>query len=732
MASESADDTSIMAANGGKVVAVIVFGLAGVAALISIAERLGAEPSAVFASALVTIAATIASIGWVARTRHPVEFYVSHGRISPLVSALAGIAAWLAIPAFAGLAGLGFSYGFDALAFTVGPLAGLLLAAVLITPYLAASNAATVPAFLGLRFGAVVRIASALIIAGVLLIVFAGALSALAGVASRWFGLPVAETAGAAAILIAVCVLPGGMNSLTWTGAAVAIALIIVIGGATVAMSVSGFGHPVPPLASAQALQAVTSLEISMIEKGVADAALMKPHAKPFLQIDSANFFGLIFSLMAATAALPALLQRSLTVPSHAAARSSTAWLLGLSLTLFLSASAWALFAKQEVFSMVDRGTVFSALPDWMGQLSGTEGVRIHGVSVALLEDVIAVVRNGASNATQVTDALGDHSGPGAAAWSGLKDPVKAALIEAAKSAPVYDSTGFAWQILRDKVLPIAAAGAGNKTGVVTMSGLRFDADALMLDLPRIMGLPLTASALVVAALLSGMLAMAGAALFGAAAVLSHDLVSLSGNASPSRSQMHGARALMLALGAAGTGLALMPGVDWATITAIALSIAGASLLTVLIAGIWWRRANSFGAILAILSGLAVALVYGAGTRYFPVALYDLWPPASDALPTLTKRFISLKTALATATGQSAVTTSVALDGLAAGTPYKPGIANWWGFGGASALVFAVPVSFVMLVLGSLVGSRPNQTQIEFVQMIRRPKSTETNLFEAR
>ena len=72
-----------------------------------------------------------------------------------------------------------------------------------------------------------------------------------------------------------------------------------------------------PPTALDYSLTGVNS--VLAVEKGLAEAAAMKPYAKPFLQIDKANFYGLIFSLMAATAALPQLLQRALTVASPAA-----------------------------------------------------------------------------------------------------------------------------------------------------------------------------------------------------------------------------------------------------------------------------------------------------------------------------------------------------------------------------------------------------------------------------
>lgn len=731
-ADDDDDDSNTLLVNGGKIVAVIVCGFAAIVAFMSMAELLGTTRAAIFNTIMALSAVFVISIGWMARTNNPAEFYGARGQLSPIVNALGGLAGWLVLPVFAGLAGVFFTFGFDGLAFAVGPMAGLVLAGVLVSPYIAASKALTVPGFLGARYGATARVIAALVIAGVSFIVFAAALSSAVTLAMNAFDIPLLHAAGAALFFIVVSTLPGGVNSLTWTGVVTAIVFLFSLSAATIGMSMIGFGQPLPPLAAAGAVQAISNLEISMIEKGLADAATMKPYAKPFLQIDSANVFGLIFSLMVTTAALPHLLQRSLTVRSPHAARASMSWLLALTLLVLLSASAWSAFAKLEVVSTIERGTAIEAVPGWMGKLGHGEGVRIHGISAGLVEDVIAVVKAGAQDGAQVSDALHIRSANSEVAWAGLKEPLKTLIIEVAKSAPADGVPNYAWEALRQKIWPAASLSAGNKTGFVTLSALKIDGEALMHDLPAVLGQSATTTVLVAVGAILGALAIASAGLFNAAAVLSHDLIAGARNSATPVWRVVLARVLILLLGLAGAASTILPAVDWPAmawliidwrpLVAIALPAAAAALLPALIMGIWWRRANALGAVLAMLAGLAVALVYGLGTRYFPVELYNVWPAASDALPAAAKRFATLTAALALAQGDQAANIAAALKAHAGGTPFVPGVANWWGLGGASALVFAVPVGFVMLVLGALVGPRPSQAHNEFVTMIRRPQ----------
>lgn len=78
------------------------------------------------------------------------------------------------------------------------------------------------------------------------------------------------------------------------------------------------------------------------------------------------NFLSLVFCLMLGTAALPHILTRFYTTPSVGEARSSVAWSLVFILLLFLTAPAYAVFAKYEVFTHLVN-TPIDQLPAWVG-----------------------------------------------------------------------------------------------------------------------------------------------------------------------------------------------------------------------------------------------------------------------------------------------------------------------------------------------------------------------------
>src|SRR5690606_35583420 len=63
------------------------------------------------------------------------------------------------------------------------------------------------------------------------------------------------------------------------------------------------------------------------------------------------NFLALVFVLMLGTAALPHVLMRYYTTPSVVEARKSVFWSLFFIVLLYITAPAYAVFAKWEVYS---------------------------------------------------------------------------------------------------------------------------------------------------------------------------------------------------------------------------------------------------------------------------------------------------------------------------------------------------------------------------------------------
>lgn len=112
------------------------------------------------------------------------------------------------------------------------------------------------------------------------------------------------------------------------------------------------------------------------------------------------NFITLVFCLMVGTAALPHVLMRYYTTTSVSDARTSVFWSLLFILALYLTAPAYAAFAKFEIYSNLI-GSSIAHLPSWVGAwgkvgLVSVEDINHDGIlqlaEMALSPDVIVLV----------------------------------------------------------------------------------------------------------------------------------------------------------------------------------------------------------------------------------------------------------------------------------------------------------------------------------------------------
>ena len=93
------------------------------------------------------------------------------------------------------------------------------------------------------------------------------------------------------------------------------------------------------------------------------------------------NFLALVFCLTVGTAALPHVLIRYYTTPTVRAARESVFWSLLFILLLYITAPAYAIFAKYEVFTnLVD--SPIAKLPGWVAAWSKVGLVSIEDINL--------------------------------------------------------------------------------------------------------------------------------------------------------------------------------------------------------------------------------------------------------------------------------------------------------------------------------------------------------------
>jgi len=150
-----------------------------------------------------------------------------------------------------------------------------------------------------------------------------------------------------------------------------------------------------------------------------------------------------------------------------------------------------------------------------------------------------------------------------------------------------------------------------NKDGILQINEFFMRPDIVVLATPEIAGLPAVISGLVAAGGLAAAMSTADGLLLAIANALSHDLYyKMIDPKADTRTRLIVARVLLIAIGAAGSGVAALRLTGILGAVAWAFDFAMSGLFFPLVLGIWWKRANRPGAI----AGMVVGFL--AGTWY--------------------------------------------------------------------------------------------------------------------
>jgi cation/acetate symporter len=699
--------------NLGRVYGIYTGGFVVFVILMAILERLGVSNQVLgymFVSFTILI---YAFIGIVSRTTQVSEYYVAGRKVPAFYNGMATGSDWMSAASFVGMAGTLFALGYDGLAFVLGWTGGYVLVSVLLAPYLRKFGAYTVPDFLSARYGGnAARLLGVIVLLACSFTYVVAQIFGTGIIASRFLGMDftVAVYAGLAGIL--VCSMLGGMRAVTWTQVAQYIVLIIAYLTPVVILSTQKYGVPIPELMYGQALQDITAREQEMIAAGLAEAGKIKPHITPFLTYDRLNFFALILCLMVGTASLPHILMRYFTTPSVRDARKSVAWSLFFIFLLYFTAPAYAAFAKLEVYQNVI-GQNLDALPAWISTYSKLDLVSIYGHSLKNLGGHVTAIKaalaGGATDMASVTAAL---TGDAAVAFGKLADPVKAALVDGLKANPAAGASD-----LFTSVVQASAQVAGNTTGKLTHGALSINNDVIVLSTPEIAGMPYVISGLVAAGGLAAALSTADGLLLAIANALSHDIYyKMIDTQAPTDRRLIVSRVLLLVVAVLAAYVASTRPADILAMVAWAFSIAAAGLFPALVMGVWWKRANRTGAIVGIIAGFGICLLYLVVTRYFPgfgVAYLGM-----DALvsPTSGKPVVDLAKLMAEPN---------AMDGWVAASHPLQSKVGWMNVNNISSALFGLPAGFLGIIIGSLLTTAPSKAMQDFIDEIRKPKGKE-------
>jgi len=141
---------------------------------------------------------------------------------------------------------------------------------------------------------------------------------------------------------------------------------------------------------------------------------------------------------------------------------------------------------------------------------------------------------------------------------------------------------------------------------------------------------------------------------------------------------------------------------DVTTLLAWALAVSAAGLAPVLLAGIWWLRANAAGAVIGMIAGVGITLYYIVATRYFAPAFYETWSTLSSAGYGAIADYEAARQALTQAASGG--------DATALRREYVESaraIANWWGLRDVAAGALGAAAALLVLIMVSLITPRP-------------------------
>ena len=660
--------------------------------VLAIAEQMGLSRAAI---GLVFLAATVAlyaGIGIMSRTNDAAEYYVAGRRVPAVYNGMATGADWMSAASFIGMAGTLYLTGYGGLAFIMGWTGGYCLVALFLAPYLRKFGQFTIPDFLGARYeGNLPRFIGIL---AAILCSFTYVVAQIYGVGlitTRLSGLAfeVGIFVGLGGIL--VCSFLGGMRAVTWTQVAQYIILIIAYMLPVVWLSVKQTGVPIPQAVYGFQLEKVTAKEklliddpkekevIAIFKKQSDDLAAKLKDVPTALAADLAAAQAKVADLKAANAPVAEMqaAEKALAAVPKDADAAKKAW---------TAAKAAADGRAKPLAGMPRHAAQYAGDPngDEKAQKTFNESRRNFlalvfclMVGTAALPHILMRYYTTPS----VKDARASVT------WSlffifllYFTAPALAVLVKY-EVFNVLVGTPFdqlpAWIQSWTRVDPALLSVADiNKDGIFQLGEMRIGGDIIVLATPEIAGLPYVVSGMVAAGGLAAALSTADGLLLTIANALSHDLYykMIDPNAPTARRVMI-SKVLLLVVALAAASVAAQKPADILFLVSAAFSFAAAAFFPALTLGIFWKRANKWGASLGMIAGLGITFYYMATTQPWLRGIFGVTSP----------------------------------------------IELWWGILPISAGLFGVPLGFAVIIIVSLLTKAPTAETQELVEHVRYP-----------
>jgi cation/acetate symporter len=651
---------------------------------LAIAEQLGLPRRWIGYVFLFATVGLYAGIGIMSRTADIAEYYVAGRRVPAFFNGMATGADWMSAASFIGMAGTLYLTGYGGLAFIMGWTGGYCLVALFLAPYLRKFGQFTIPDFLGARYGGhIPRFVG----------VFAAILCSFTYVVAQIYGVGLITTRltgvsfevgvflGLGGIL--VCSFLGGMRAVTWTQVAQYVVLIVAYMIPVVWLSVKHTNFPIPQLVYGKVLEKVTAREdvlrsdpkeeqVRAIFKQRADAAtaLLKGLPKSYDE-EKVRLAKTVEDLKAANAPADKVLaaQTALDKFPKSPDEAKGAWTKEAG----LAARAAPMLHHAEAFPGATEKARDISRKNFLAL------IFCLMVGTAALPHILMRYYTTPS-VKQARESV---------TWSlffifllYFTAPALAVLVK-------YEIYNFvvglefshlpnwvaAWQKVDPGLLSLTDV---NGDGIVQRAEIAIGGDIVVLATPEIAGLPYVVSGLVAAGGLAAALSTADGLLLTIANALSHDLYykMIDPHASTQR-RVTISKVLLLVVALVAASVASQKPADILFLVSAAFSFAAAAFFPALVLGIFWKRANKWGATLGMIGGLGITFYYMTQTQPWLRGMFGVTRPVADAI--------------------------------------------WWDINPISAGLFGVPLGFVIIIVVSLLTAAPDKETQELVEHVRYP-----------
>jgi cation/acetate symporter len=647
--------------------------------LLAIAEQMGLPRRWIGYIFLFATIALYAGIGIMSRTADIAEYYVAGRRVPAMFNGMATGADWMSAASFIAMAGTLYLTGYGGLAFVMGWTGGYCLVAFFLAPYLRKFGQFTIPDFLGARYGG--HIPRLIGVAAAILCSFTYVVAQIYGVGiitTRLVGVPfeLGIFLGLGGIL--VCSFLGGMRAVTWTQVAQYIILIIAYLIPLIWLSVKHTSFPIPHVVYGKVLEKVTAREVELAndpkenevrkiftDRAAAAREKLKDVPKSF-EADRAATMKRVEELKAQNATPEKIKAAEAAVPASADAAAATykreAALAARGAPISRHAEAFP--GKDEKARDVSRRNFLAlifclmvgtaALPHILMRYYTTPSVREARASVTWSLFFIFLLY---------------FSAPALAVL--VKYDIYTLLVGTPfDKLPVWVQN---WRAVDAALLSITDI---NGDGILQRAEISIGGDIVVLATPEIAGLPYVVSGLVAAGGLAAALSTADGLLLTIANALSHDLYykMIDPTASTAK-RVTISKILLLVVALAAAAVAAQKPADILFLVSAAFSFAAAAFFPALTLGIFWRRANKWGATLGMIAGLGITFYYMTQTQVWMRGIFGVTKP----------------------------------------------VELWWDIQPISAGLFGIPLGFAVIIIVSLLTPAPDKETQELVDHVRYP-----------